>query len=130
MIRRPPRSTLFPYTTLFRSQSVIDWLAPRKSRYGLFSCIDKPGGTVASGRDCSGDAGAGTCRLHSRASAIACPPATAGTKMSVRDQAQDLEHHGRSDQRGVTRLGVRRRDLDHVTTDQVQTPQTDRKSVV
>src|SRR5260370_21723141 len=26
MIRRPPRSTLFPYTTLFRS--VLDWLAP------------------------------------------------------------------------------------------------------
>src|SRR4051794_41409867 len=25
MIRRPPRSTLFPYTTLFRSR----WLAPR-----------------------------------------------------------------------------------------------------
>src|SRR2546426_6009984 len=24
MIRRPPRSTLFPYTTLFRSQPVID----------------------------------------------------------------------------------------------------------
>src|SRR5690242_21096811 len=23
MIRRPPRSTLFPYTTLFRSQSVV-----------------------------------------------------------------------------------------------------------
>src|SRR2546422_7005515 len=23
MIRRPPRSTLFPYTTLFRSQSVL-----------------------------------------------------------------------------------------------------------
>src|SRR3712207_8941416 len=27
MIRRPPRSTLFPYTTLFRSQSVpVFWL--------------------------------------------------------------------------------------------------------
>src|SRR5690348_17455251 len=26
MIRRPPRSTLFPYTTLFRSE-VLDWLA-------------------------------------------------------------------------------------------------------
>src|SRR5438445_8243880 len=26
MIRRPPRSTLFPYTTLFRSHAV--WLAP------------------------------------------------------------------------------------------------------
>src|SRR2546422_4536565 len=24
MIRRPPRSTLFPYTTLFRSQQVVD----------------------------------------------------------------------------------------------------------
>src|SRR3712207_7411078 len=24
MIRRPPRSTLFPYTTLFRSRTVVD----------------------------------------------------------------------------------------------------------
>src|SRR3712207_8797833 len=27
MIRRPPRSTLFPYTTLFRSQTVYEHLA-------------------------------------------------------------------------------------------------------
>src|SRR5256885_7338408 len=27
MIRRPPRSTLFPYTTLFRSRSVDAWAA-------------------------------------------------------------------------------------------------------
>src|SRR5258708_30693935 len=27
MIRRPPRSTLFPYTTLFRSNRVVDRLA-------------------------------------------------------------------------------------------------------
>src|SRR3712207_8007416 len=27
MIRRPPRSTLFPYTTLFRSHRVVDVLA-------------------------------------------------------------------------------------------------------
>src|SRR5688572_31305589 len=26
MIPRPPRSTLFPYTTLFRSQEDIDWV--------------------------------------------------------------------------------------------------------
>src|SRR2546422_8514572 len=26
MIRRPPRSTLFPYTTLFRSLSGIKWM--------------------------------------------------------------------------------------------------------
>src|SRR5260370_28972442 len=25
MIRRPPRSTLFPYTTLFRSQTTLVW---------------------------------------------------------------------------------------------------------
>src|SRR3712207_8610936 len=29
MIRRPPRSTLFPYTTLFRSQEAIDEAAMR-----------------------------------------------------------------------------------------------------
>src|SRR5256886_13734933 len=28
MIRRPPRSTLFPYTTLFRSQTVVSPLVP------------------------------------------------------------------------------------------------------
>src|SRR5256885_8467367 len=28
MIRRPPRSTLFPYTTLFRSWQRTDWLQP------------------------------------------------------------------------------------------------------
>src|SRR5256885_13208483 len=27
MIRRPPRSTLFPYTTLFRSYKFNDWLS-------------------------------------------------------------------------------------------------------
>src|SRR5260370_18559899 len=29
MIRRPPRSTLFPYTTLFRSREVSDGSPPR-----------------------------------------------------------------------------------------------------
>src|SRR5689334_25180928 len=29
MIRRPPRSTLFPYTTLFRSSELFHSLAPR-----------------------------------------------------------------------------------------------------
>src|SRR2546430_16629007 len=29
MIRRPPRSTLFPYTTLFRSSSATSYLAGR-----------------------------------------------------------------------------------------------------
>src|SRR2546430_12851242 len=32
MIRRPPRSTLFPYTTLFRSNSGTDLVAPEHPR--------------------------------------------------------------------------------------------------
>src|SRR2546422_5753132 len=37
MIRRPPRSTLFPYTTLFRSQNRVDALdeMPRIERVDL-----------------------------------------------------------------------------------------------
>src|SRR2546422_2064347 len=31
MIRRPPRSTLFPYTTLFRSASTCAWSIPRRN---------------------------------------------------------------------------------------------------
>src|SRR5258708_26773667 len=34
MIRRPPRSTLFPYTTLFRSQGTILVDEPRHLRHG------------------------------------------------------------------------------------------------
>src|SRR2546426_5527831 len=38
MIRRPPRSTLFPYTTLFRSISLVgfDAFRAKPSRFGLF----------------------------------------------------------------------------------------------
>src|SRR2546422_6934704 len=44
MIRRPPRSTLFPYTTLFRSvllsleDSVLDDLANHQRREHAFAC--------------------------------------------------------------------------------------------
>src|SRR2546428_9062602 len=34
MIRRPPRSTLFPYTTLFRSHAQLAWEAPMACGYG------------------------------------------------------------------------------------------------
>src|SRR5262245_65375150 len=37
MIRRPPRSTLFPYTTLFRSSlgALCAWLAPQAEALGV-----------------------------------------------------------------------------------------------
>src|SRR5256885_3491812 len=38
MIRRPPRSTLFPYTTLFRSACwLCVWLMPKKS--AVLTCV-------------------------------------------------------------------------------------------
>src|SRR2546425_1970376 len=45
MIRRPPRSTLFPYTTLFRSVSI----APKElqSRLDLALALEKKGDWVA-----------------------------------------------------------------------------------
>src|SRR2546425_6443226 len=43
MIRRPPRSTLFPYTTLFRSlYSTSKWLKPVSDR-GLAHCAARSG---------------------------------------------------------------------------------------
>src|SRR2546422_4919427 len=48
MIRRPPRSTLFPYTTLFRSpfreQAAVRFAARARTR-------PRPGDRVARGRD-------------------------------------------------------------------------------
>src|SRR2546430_13736416 len=38
MIRRPPRSTLFPYTTLFRSPRRGRWLRADRSRPGHQAC--------------------------------------------------------------------------------------------
>src|SRR5204863_9833723 len=38
--RRPPRSTLFPYTTLFRSRSAIDALLACARALGLFVLLE------------------------------------------------------------------------------------------
>src|SRR6266571_5579219 len=44
MIRRPPRSTLFPYTTLFRSTHplVREWMAARTAEAGGLVVHDVP----------------------------------------------------------------------------------------
>src|SRR2546422_6227031 len=41
MIRRPPRSTLFPYTTLFRSRVAREW-----GRSGSASVAPEPAGEI------------------------------------------------------------------------------------
>src|SRR3712207_9135214 len=44
MIRRPPRSTLFPYTTLFRSLATEPFLGVRPAHEYLFLVIASPAG--------------------------------------------------------------------------------------
>src|SRR2546428_2164326 len=39
MIRRPPRSTLFPYTTLFRSPPAGGAITDFRTRINLFHCV-------------------------------------------------------------------------------------------
>src|SRR2546425_1365829 len=50
MIRRPPRSTLFPYTTLFRSVVLVAHLSEdvidRAKANLLNACVQSPGRTV------------------------------------------------------------------------------------
>src|SRR5207249_5521272 len=43
MIRRPPRSTLFPYTTLFRSQEVVETERPSLASLPVLRCWPKDG---------------------------------------------------------------------------------------
>src|SRR2546422_7903569 len=49
MIRRPPRSTLFPYTTLFRSgdRLAVHYLVDVTSRLRLFALDGQPEGEIA-----------------------------------------------------------------------------------
>src|SRR5256885_12803185 len=42
MIRRPPRSTLFPYTTLFRSGELRRRDSARRVRFGTLSARERP----------------------------------------------------------------------------------------
>src|SRR5256885_12801952 len=52
MIRRPPRSTLFPYTTLFRSGCwSVAWLDAAVPGSALDSAVDCPVEVVSSGVD-------------------------------------------------------------------------------
>src|SRR2546425_4329003 len=57
MIRRPPRSTLFPYTTLFRSVTTDRFMVPmhakkRKEALHELSPIQEPRATRASMLEC------------------------------------------------------------------------------
>src|SRR5438093_8034716 len=50
MLRRPPRSTLFPYTTLFRSQEVAETFVLRQAPHGDDPARRTPVGPVGEAR--------------------------------------------------------------------------------
>src|SRR3989454_4449004 len=49
MIRRPPRSTLFPYTTLFRSQAGLEVVGGALVAGGIYVGLGMAGGAGAQG---------------------------------------------------------------------------------
>src|SRR3712207_8261381 len=67
MIRRPPRSTLFPYTTLFRSFSLIrskvTYATLRHNHHRLRCCRGNSGGAAVGGCYTVGAARRGRARL-------------------------------------------------------------------
>src|SRR3989442_9352702 len=65
MIRRPPRSTLFPYTTLFRSAPLADARVRRKRCKPLISII-RPAALGAEGREFESRSEEHTSELQSR----------------------------------------------------------------
>src|SRR5689334_24499977 len=57
MIRRPPRSTLFPYTTLFRSRRGMDECLREKAALGGGRRLRDGGGCIRCVFDCAGRLG-------------------------------------------------------------------------
>src|SRR5256885_13246370 len=59
MIRRPPRSTLFPYTTLFRSDAAL-----RRHDQHVLALLDRTLREVTAGQHVDQPVGAGAAHLH------------------------------------------------------------------
>src|SRR5260370_36518105 len=70
MIRRPPRSTLFPYTTLFRSTPPVDLVEPHAGLSGALSAVAQALDAMASAfQRCvaaytAGDSTGQACEAH------------------------------------------------------------------
>src|SRR2546425_10898796 len=90
MIRRPPRSTLFPYTTLFRSTATaLDRLSPPLTTLG----VDVEDGRVILKREITGE---GRSRVWVNGS-----PATVGVLAQLGALLVDLHGQHRSEERRV-----------------------------
>src|SRR5687768_17904857 len=103
MIRRPPRSTLFPYTTLFRSRVLLDLLRAR-----LVPAAAPPGPTegallplvedlVDGGDDEEGEQGRGERAADHRAAEGGAPVGSLAAPERDRHHARDEREGGHQD---------------------------------
>src|SRR3712207_7558809 len=79
MIRRPPRSTLFPYTTLFRSAGTAELGGGQALRRLLRAAQEASGAAGGSGHQGAGEHLGGDGRLH-----LAGLPAARADRKSTR----------------------------------------------
>src|SRR3712207_8961382 len=93
MIRRPPRSTLFPYTTLFRSAGVVVQLRD-----------DDAAGLRGRGQRRNGDHAAGDHQRRRDAGAAAQGEATRGSEAWLRLRSEEHTSELQSRQYLVCRL--------------------------
>src|SRR2546422_726890 len=101
MIRRPPRSTLFPYTTLFRSPAPRDAASFQPQRSGAPGAL--PPDRSAPARDEPGDPDD-----YDPAPAVRTPARTRSTAHRRRDARQPLGP-GLSPRKGAARAALRSR---------------------
>src|SRR2546430_4232986 len=96
MIRRPPRSTLFPYTTLFRSRR-------RQKIHPVLQVRAHPGGWQASGGPLAGRAQVGPVTVL-LAGLMACAHAPAGGEAEVGRRSEEHTSELQSQSNLVCRL--------------------------
>src|ERR1035438_6563583 len=110
MIRRPPRSTLFPYTTLFRSGSPVaarsGTAAPPKNTYGRIKGMSEPTGkySITMPRDI-----AEAARARSGPSGLSGYVAAAVARQIERDNLNELIAVAEAEHGPITEEEVRAR---------------------
>src|SRR3989442_13747094 len=107
MIRRPPRSTLFPYTTLFRSGSFKDYLQGRwrglHARYGRGASFEQFWADALQRGGVYGDAPAQPVRLGADAARINPAPAPGADAQPVDARLVVFPHQALHDGRGANK---------------------------
>src|ERR1017187_10517901 len=99
MIRRPPRSTLFPYTTLFRSQCRIDGYTKLASfgSIGVRQSAGRPTGASAADQGGPPSENLRLCHCFRRGSVLALQPLLEALQVKVNYggdvQGEKRAHH-------------------------------------